>query len=246
MNYTTIYNNIISNAVGRTKKPGLERHHIIPKSCGGTNTPNNLVILTTREHFICHMLLVKIYANDQIKKKKMIYALWWMCKTRDNINGYRITSHTYENARNKFIEHNPNKCEEKKKKFIENHKLGKYNYDYEKVSNTLKTKLALLSKEQLTERMKNSALSGDPVKRAEAIKRGKGSQYKLTTLSGEIVFFWTYDDVKSITGYSRSQLLYRLNRYNGILENGNKLEYIIRYTGNDKNIGRARNRNNSI
>lgn len=38
----------------------LERHHIIPESMGGSNEPSNLVYLTFKEHFISHLLLVKM------------------------------------------------------------------------------------------------------------------------------------------------------------------------------------------
>lgn len=38
----------------------FETHHIVPKSLGGTDDKNNLVNLTAREHYIAHLLLVKI------------------------------------------------------------------------------------------------------------------------------------------------------------------------------------------
>ena len=44
-----------------------ERHHIIPKCCGGENLEDNLVYLTTREHAIAHLLLSRIYEeNDKL------------------------------------------------------------------------------------------------------------------------------------------------------------------------------------
>ena len=244
MNYQSVYNNIINNAKGRVKHPGLERHHIVPRSCGGTNDKENLVFLSTKEHFICHLLLIKIYHNQPVFKKKMIYALWWMAKTRNTLNGYKVTSRAYDLARKAFILNNPNKCIDRKKQFIENHKAGKYNYDYSKVSSTLKKTLSSLTKSEIQDRMKKSALSCDQEKRKDAIKKGKGSQFKLIDQEGNFITFWSYDDVKSITGYRYDQIKYRLKRYNGILENGYRIEYILRYTANDKNIGRKRN--NSI
>jgi hypothetical protein len=245
MNYQTIYDAIIFRAKNRVKSPGLERHHIIPKSCGGQDVAKNLVFLTAREHFVCHLLLIKIY-NNPIYKKKMIYALWWMAKTRNNLNGYRVTSHSYALARKKFIENSPNKCEERKKRFIENYKAGKYNYDYQKVSNSMKLYLKSLSFKEKQDRMKKSALSCDQSLRAESIKKGKGSYFLLTKLTGETVTFWSYDDVFSITGYRYDQIKYRLKKYNGVLENGDTVFYIKRYTGNDNNIGRKRNNSISI
>lgn len=41
-----------------------ENHHIIPRSMGGTNSKDNLVRLTGREHFIAHLLLHKIYPDN--------------------------------------------------------------------------------------------------------------------------------------------------------------------------------------
>lgn len=64
--YTKWYNSIISNAQARTSIAGYtEKHHIIPKSLGGTNNKNNLVTLTAKEHFICHRILTKMVSGYQ-------------------------------------------------------------------------------------------------------------------------------------------------------------------------------------
>jgi NUMOD1 domain len=53
----------------RDKKSGVfEMHHIVPKSCGGNDTKVNLVLLTPREHFICHLLLIKIVELPDVYK----------------------------------------------------------------------------------------------------------------------------------------------------------------------------------
>ena len=60
--YKNWYFRIIENAIkcNTNKSQGdTERHHILPKFLGGNNNSNNLVRLTTREHFICHYLLIK-------------------------------------------------------------------------------------------------------------------------------------------------------------------------------------------
>jgi hypothetical protein len=229
MNYQKMYNSIINNALARTKLPGYERHHILPVSCGGSNTKDNLVYLKTREHYICHMLLVKIYKDNIVFRKKMIYALWWMSKTRNKLNGYRVTSHAYANSRKLYNEQHPNRDEEKKKKFLENHKAGNYNYDYKKVGNTLKSTLNKLSKEEMAERMKKSALSADQKLRRLAIQRAKASSFLLTTPTGETKQFYTYDDVLSITGYSYIHILYRIKAHTGVLKDGSVVTYIKKY-----------------
>lgn len=69
MNYSAIYNRIINRAKIRNLVKGgsviVESHHIVPRSCGGSNLKENKVNLTLREHYICHVLLEKIYRNTE-------------------------------------------------------------------------------------------------------------------------------------------------------------------------------------
>lgn len=76
--YTKCYFKIIHNAIslGRSKKEDyFENHHIIPKCdpFNGSNDKDNLVLLTPKEHYICHLLLVKMCEGQ--KKYKMSWAL---------------------------------------------------------------------------------------------------------------------------------------------------------------------------
>ena len=75
-----------------------EKHHIVPRSFGGSNKIENLVVLTAREHFIAHLLLTK--CTKGVFKQKMGYALWNMVN-RDK--GLRTNSKTYEIIRNAHI-----------------------------------------------------------------------------------------------------------------------------------------------
>ena len=88
--YTKWYYSIIENAKNRIINEYTEKHHIIPKSLNGNNSKDNLVKLTAREHFICHMLLAKMTSGEE--KIKMSYAIWRLC----NSNNYSINSHTYK------------------------------------------------------------------------------------------------------------------------------------------------------
>lgn len=56
--YFNWYKKIIIN---RIENPILlgENHHIIPKSMGGTDDEENIVKLTSKEHYICHLCLTK-------------------------------------------------------------------------------------------------------------------------------------------------------------------------------------------
>ena len=75
--YLKCYNNIICNATVRKSIEGYtESHHILPRSMGGSNEKANLVNLTAREHFICHILLTKCTIN--IMKHKMLSAVMFM------------------------------------------------------------------------------------------------------------------------------------------------------------------------
>ena len=87
MDYKFVYNCIISKAKNRTElSEYYEKHHILPKSLGGSNDETNLVKLTAREHFICHWLLVKMYEKGSVERKKMLFAFWRM-KSNPDDNG---------------------------------------------------------------------------------------------------------------------------------------------------------------
>jgi hypothetical protein len=94
MNYQRIYSQIIERAQKRQLEGYVEKHHIIPKCLQGNNNKDNIIQLTAREHFICHMLLCEIYPdNDKLK-----YALYLMNagKQKHKNANYQISSRTYE------------------------------------------------------------------------------------------------------------------------------------------------------
>lgn len=73
-----------------------ERHHIIPKSIGGTDDEENLIDLYAKEHFEAHRLL----ASENPDNDKLVYA--WTCMAFVENNGqkrYRITAAEYEEAK---------------------------------------------------------------------------------------------------------------------------------------------------
>jgi len=97
MNYKEIYDNIIRKAQLENRIKGkeiyYEKHHIIPKCLKGNNEKSNLVLLTAKEHFICHKLLTKIYPSNP----KIIYAFWRLCSclkksSRDYLNAKELVS----------------------------------------------------------------------------------------------------------------------------------------------------------
>lgn len=56
--YFNWYKKIIINRLTNPVLVG-ENHHIIPKSMGGTDDKKNIVKLTSKEHYICHLCLTK-------------------------------------------------------------------------------------------------------------------------------------------------------------------------------------------
>lgn len=65
MNYQKHYDLLMSRARARTCPEGyVEKHHVVPKCLGGSDDPSNLVILTAREHYVAHQLLVKLNPSD--------------------------------------------------------------------------------------------------------------------------------------------------------------------------------------
>jgi len=107
--YTTWYFAIIGNANERKVNNGYtENHHIIPKSLGGVNSKDNLVKLTGREHFIVHLLLIKMVKDIDIIS--MVQAV------------VRF-SHKVENSRQYEL----------LRSYIARYSRGKYNHAYGKM-----------------------------------------------------------------------------------------------------------------
>jgi hypothetical protein len=74
--YARIYRALIARAQERTLACYSEKHHILPKSLGGSNTQANIVRLTPREHYIAHLCLVRCYMGRE--KQKMLNAIRYL------------------------------------------------------------------------------------------------------------------------------------------------------------------------
>jgi len=102
MNYQKVYDGIITNAIfehrQKLRKNNVnyiyyENHHIIPRCLAENEEESNLVLLTAREHYICHKLLCYIYPENI----KIIYAFHLM--TCFNKEKPHVSSRDYELAR---------------------------------------------------------------------------------------------------------------------------------------------------
>lgn len=87
--YTTWYHRLCERAANRELQIDdvRERHHIIPKSLGGSNEAANLVDLTPREHYVAHLMLCRMVVGRD--KARMCYAVIRM------MNGKKIYSKDY-------------------------------------------------------------------------------------------------------------------------------------------------------
>ena len=89
MNYSKIYDAIVSSSRESHREKSIETyyesHHIKPICMGGTDDKSNLVLLTVREHILCHWLLVYMFPEES----KLIYAFNRICNSDSN---KRITS----------------------------------------------------------------------------------------------------------------------------------------------------------
>lgn len=104
MNYSQIYFKIIENRKNNPYSGYVEQHHILPKSLGGLDNQDNLINLTAKEHFICHLLLTKIYSEKTPEYYKMIKAFMMMLTCKSNNQNRAINSKKYEYLRIKFSE----------------------------------------------------------------------------------------------------------------------------------------------
>jgi hypothetical protein len=91
--YHNWYFSIINRAKTRKLDSYFEKHHIIPVCLGGSNKKENIVKLTAREHFICHLLLVKM--NDSNRLKYALVCMMAKNKHQEN-KRYIPASRIYE------------------------------------------------------------------------------------------------------------------------------------------------------
>jgi hypothetical protein len=98
--YHRWYNQIIEHRRTNLAEGYTEKHHIVPKSLGGTNDTTNLVSLTAREHFVCHWLLTKmVVGDDRIKMLRALNAFSISSKK----NPRKLTSRQYAIARAAYV-----------------------------------------------------------------------------------------------------------------------------------------------
>lgn len=130
MDYQRVYNGLVERAKSqnRSKKDSYyESHHIIPKCMGGSNKADNLVLLTAREHYICHALLFR--ANPT--SRKLAHAFYLMCNfSRDGKRDYKVSSRLYEDAKLIYAQYRKVKQAEDVKKYWTDDRKQQRSLDY--------------------------------------------------------------------------------------------------------------------
>ena len=100
MNNQKIYDQIISRSRNREMPAVVEKHHVVPRCLGGTNAKENIAYLSPREHFICHLLLTKMYDGEA--RKKMLYAFLMMsrgCRRKNQHERYTPSSKLFHSLK---------------------------------------------------------------------------------------------------------------------------------------------------
>jgi hypothetical protein len=242
MNYQKIYDQIIDRAKRENRLYGkdvyYERHHIIPKCMGGEgrvgqwkNHPN-IIVLTAREHFICHWLLCRIYPGN----KKLAHAFWFMSKQKsDNQErDYRVSSRTYAEAVSnlKFTEEHKDKIRKTragKKTIVHPHTNGIKYIPQEDLKmwlelgwkNTNYTKGKIFSESHRSKIGDNTGkrLLGKTGLQAQAAK----GPYTVIFKSGEKYTAGSYPLLAKMTGIKYSTLQHRMTHKPGVFERGWKI-----------------------
>lgn len=101
--YTKIYYRIISKARKTTYFGYTEKHHVLPRSLGGENK-NNLVKMSAREHYICHLLLTKMVNENTNEYFKMLNAYMGMISCNKNLQKRhnKKNSKLYQSIKTKY------------------------------------------------------------------------------------------------------------------------------------------------
>lgn len=108
--YTKTYFKIVNSrqSMHRSKKDSyFESHHIVPRCLGGDNKKTNLVLLTAKEHYICHLLLIKM--TEGKARSKMCLGLKCLSQMKNHKQHRKTTSRMFERFRieaNKAISEN--------------------------------------------------------------------------------------------------------------------------------------------
>jgi hypothetical protein len=100
MDYKWHYDSLVNKARSRQAPEYVERHHIVPRCMGGSDSADNLVSLTPEEHFVAHLLLAKIFAGNV----KVLHAAMAMQMVNRETQRREVNNKRYGWLRKRFSE----------------------------------------------------------------------------------------------------------------------------------------------
>jgi hypothetical protein len=215
--YTYWYYNIIQHAQTRLLPDDvyIEKHHIIPRSLGGNNSKSNIVNLTAREHFICHLLLTKMNVGNAMYK--MIHALNMITNVKNIGKGrYIPSSRMYEYVRKYHNLAIKNSWTDEKRKHHSN-KLITYNSNVDKTSYEYLSRNEKIKQYQLTKKVWTETAIQNRLK--NCLSNAKNRKGKLNPEHGRRIFENYVSKNKDMfsqiwflynTGYNRRQISIQL------------------------------------
>ena len=107
MDYRKIYSAFIASRkrISNARGAYTEKHHILPRSLGGSDDPDNLIRLTPEDHYFAHCLLSKIHGGG------MWYALNMMaCRRNGEATEWVKSRAMYGMARRRVAKETSDRC----------------------------------------------------------------------------------------------------------------------------------------
>jgi hypothetical protein len=242
MNYFKIYQDIIEKSQNRNLEDGeyYEKHHIIPKSifkfsyCEDIfkkyymenikkNSKQNIIKLTLREHYISHLLLVRIFENNKNCYIRMIYAANFLTNRTKNSKDYAWQKIEYLKVLSESMKNKPSRAkgkkwseESKRNKSGENHVM--YGKTYEELYGIKKAKKLKIARKngrlgkkwtnESKDKMRNRHFSNET--REKISKSKKGKPISETTKKKISIFFSNPDLNPNV-----DQTLYKFHHKDG-------------------------------
>lgn len=199
--YTKWYINICQNSLNRYNDRNkakedfgyVESHHIVPRcfKIGGEKDQKNIVHLKMREHFICHLLLTKMFESEY--NKKMNYAFICFCNLHQH-NKRKLSSIQYELYRKACKSRQNSKgriCSEETKKKISIKRKGisnRKNYQHSE-----ETKKKLSEKAKLRPKIIGRICSEETRKKIGQANKNQSEERRKRNSEIQKQFIWIYN-----------------------------------------------------
>lgn len=202
MDYRRIYQEIIDRRLSNKFEGYTEKHHIVPRSLGGTNDRNNLVNLSAREHYICHLLLTKFFEVNSVEWKKMIKAFSMMTYCKNEFQERYIRSKDYGKLREEI-----SKIRREEQMGSKNSQYGNrwIHNDITREIKQIKDYMPLPDGWEYGKKFDINKLKEEKLQRIEQKKIDRINSYKYLYEWYEIYDNYGFEKFVEITGYNKSK-----------------------------------------